>query len=99
MSYYEVTLIFAALLMLIVFEKRHGFTIKECGFSLILLLPVLFFSINLLTNAITVDETRYMQLITYIRDIKESDVAEKVLNQYKMSQLITGSVFYSYRRW
>lgn len=57
-------------------------------------MPVLYFSINMVTEAVTADEPQYEECITDIRNLKSHAASGKVLYEYKLAQLTLGTAFW-----
>lgn len=93
LSKLECALIFGALIMLFFYHMKSGYGVKKALFWSIVFLPVLYFSVNMVTEAVTADEPGYEQCITDVRNIKNQSKAEAVLYEYKLAQLTKGTVF------
>ena len=93
MSYIETLMLIFALIVLTFFEYKRGFSKRQIVISMLILVPVLFFSLNMLTDAVTIDEPQYINLITNIKHLKAYDNAYKMFKQYKLSQLFVGTEF------
>lgn len=93
MSSIEIILFIIAVLSLLIMLKRYDYSWREALLACVCLAPILFFSINRMTDVVTVDEPRYISAITNIREIKNMGIAEKLVGQYKVSQFIVGAIF------
>lgn len=90
----ELVVFAIAILFLLLYYRIAGYGKEEKITWILMLVPFLYFSINMLTEVVTVDEPQYEQCITNIRNIKDNSAAWKVLYEYKFAQLTIGSVFW-----
>lgn len=90
---WEVLLFAVAVFLLILHYQKAQYSWKETLIYTLILMPVLYFSINMVTEAVTADEPQYEECITDIRHLKEHSAAGKVLYEYKFAQLTIGTVF------
>lgn len=91
---YEAVLFLGAVLLLVLHYRNAGYNKKELLVCTVLLVPILYFSINMVTEVVTADEAQYEECITDIRNLKEYGAATKMLFEYKFSQLTIGSIFW-----
>ena len=82
-----------AITVLFIYHLKSGYGVKKALFWSILLIPIIYFSLNMVTEAVTVDEPGYEVCITDVQHLKEQGKAEAVLYEYKLSQLTIGTVF------
>lgn len=90
----EMVMLIVSCFVMLLYFKSHNYEWKECLLAVVCFLPILFFSLNMMTEIVTADEPTYMPAVTDIVAIKNmGGVAEKFINQYKMSQMIIGTMF------
>lgn len=94
MNKQELIVFLLAFLGLLVYYKRAGYSKKEMVMWGVIVIPFLYFSINMLTEAVTADEAAYEECITDIKNVKSHVAAYNVLYEYKFSQLTIGTVFW-----
>jgi len=92
-NFNELFVLIAAETLLFILYTRFHYSLKEKLIWCLILLPFLYCSINKLTEIVTVDEPQYEALITSAFEIKNGAAGPKLLYQYRLSQLTTGSVF------
>lgn len=73
--------------------KRDVCSYKEIGILIVGIAPIVFFSINMVTDTITADEMQYMNAIVDLAHIEDVGVASKLMLQYRTSQMIFGTIF------
>lgn len=98
MTGYEVAVAVVAVMMnMLLYDKvikKDKVSVKEAGIIILGSLPVVFLSINMVSDTITKDEWYYMSVITNMKELLETpDVAAKLMLQYRTSQMIFGTVF------
>ncbi len=93
LSKIEFILLIIAECVLFVHFKIAKYDTKKAVLWCILFIPMLYFSINMVTEAVTVDEPGYEICITDVRNLKYQGKAEAVLYEYKLAQLTVGTIF------
>ncbi len=91
---FEIVLFVIAVVLLLIFYKCGGYKWKASILWLLVLIPVLYFSINMVSETVTFDEPQYEECITDIHNLKDYPAASKVLYEYKFTQLTLGTVFW-----
>jgi len=66
---------------------------RNIAFCVPLLMPCVYFSVNMLTEVVTADEPGYEEAITFVKGIQDGLIAEKLLYSYRFSQLTLGTIF------
>ncbi len=89
----ELVVLLIAILLLFLYYKSAGYGKKEILFWIILSIPILFFSINMLTEIVTTDEVSYFMPFTDIRHVTEYSMPLRVLYEYRFTQLTSGTIF------
>lgn len=90
----EFVLFIIAIIFIVFYYKSARYSKKEIIIWTLILIPFLYFSINMLTEVVTIDEPQYKECIADIRNLKNYSAANKVLFEYKYTQLTIGSVFW-----
>lgn len=93
LSKIEVLLLIIAESILFVHYKRARYDTKKALLWCLLFIPVLYFSINMVTEIVTADELQYEMCMTDVRNLKHQISAPAVLYEYKLTQLTIGTVF------
>ena len=93
LSKIELLLLIIAEGILFVHYKRAKYETKKALLWCLLFIPILYFSINMVTEAVTTDEPGYEICITDVRNLKYQGKAGAVLYEYKLAQLTVGTIF------
>ncbi len=72
---------------------RWRYSWKMTLITIICLIPTIYFSVNMMTEMVTVDEVYYKEAFTNVRGIQDGPIAEKLLYSYRFTQLTMGSFF------
>ena len=91
---YELIVIVTAVVMLWISYRRGGYQKRQRFVWILVMIPVFYFSINMVTEVVTADESQYEVCISDIRHLKNYGSAVKVLYEYKLTQLTIGTVFF-----
>lgn len=89
----EVVIIIIASLLLIFVWHRRCYSLMEIVCWLLIMLPVLFFSVCGVTEVVTADETTYEAAFTDLRDIDNDILRQDTMYEYRFTQMTIGAVF------
>lgn len=92
MNSIELFVILAAWVILAAYYIRGGYN-KHAIPYIFVSLPILFLSINMVSEIITADEYQYMIAFIDMKNIKDYACAFKALHTYRTSQMLFGSFF------
>lgn len=75
-------------------SKKERIPIRELCVLAAGIAPVVFYSVNMVSDTITVDEIHYMRVIVDMKHILDHPaMAEKLMLQYRFSQMVFGTLF------
>ncbi len=89
----ETGIFLIAILLLAVQYHSFGYDIKKIIFWCIILMPFIYFSVNMVTEIVTADEAKYELRFTNVKNIKNLDLPLKLIYEYKFSQFTLGTLF------
>lgn len=90
----ELGIFLIAIFLLIIQYHSFGYDIKKIIFWCIILMPFIYFSVNMVTEIVTADEAKYELRFTNVSNIKNLPLPLKVIYEYKFSQFTLGTLFW-----
>lgn len=75
------------------FVKQEKCCFKEAVILILVTMPIVLLSINMVSDTLTADELQYMDAIINLVHLDEPNVAAKLMLQYRTSQMLFGTIF------